>query len=239
MKLPEGTMTDMMTKKRRFAMTVFAAAAVAATVWAAPAAFAQNTKIGSVDMRKLYEDFYKTKAAQRSFDESIAAYRKDYQQRVNDYNKLNEDFQKLREESSNPALTQEKREQKTKAVNEKVIELRKSLEAVKEFEQNSQQYLNDLRRRQNDAILKEILEAVRKKGREGSYTVIVDSSGFGTVASVPMAVYADEKLDFTDLILKELNANAPANLPSSAGPGPASLPAPSTTPRTPLPAPAP
>jgi Skp family chaperone for outer membrane proteins len=215
-------------------MTIVAALAVAAAGWMAPAASAQGAKIGSVDMRKLYEDFYKTKAAQRSFDESVAAYRKDYQQRVNDYNKLNEEFQKVREESNNPALTQEKRDQKAKVVNEKVLELRKSLEAVKEFEQNSQQYLNDLRRRQNDAILKEILEAVRKKGRDGSYTVIVDNSGFGTVASVPMAVYADEKLDFTDVVLKELNANAPANPPAGAGPGPATLPAPSTTPRTPL-----
>lgn len=207
-----------------------------ALVLAGQALYAQtdDVKCGSVDMRKLYEDFYKTKAAQRSFDESVTAYRKDYQQRVNDYNKLNEEFQKMREESNNPALTQEKRDQKAKAVNEKVLELRKSLEAVKEFEQNSQQYLNDLRRRQNDAILKEILEAVRKKGRDGSYTVIVDNSGFGTVASVPMAVYADEKLDFTDVVLKELNANAPANPPAGAGPGPATLPAPSTTPRTPL-----
>lgn len=217
-------------------MTIVAALAVAAAGWMAPAASAQGAKIGSVDMRKLYEDFYKTKAAQRSFDESVAAYRKDYQQRVNDYNKLNEEFQKVREESNNPALTQEKRDQKAKQVQDKVLELRKSLEALKEFEQNSQQYLNDLRRRQNDAILKEILEAVRKKGRDGAYTVIVDSSGFGTVAAVPMAVYADEKLDFTDVILKELNANAPANLPASAGPGPAALPTPSTTPRTTLPA---
>jgi Skp family chaperone for outer membrane proteins len=225
-----------MINTKRFKMTVVAALAVTAALWAPAAALAQSTKIGAVDMRKLYEDFYKTKVAQKSFDESVAAYRRDYQQRVNDYNKLNEDYQKVREEANNPALTQEKRDQKAKQVQDKVLELRKSLEALKEFEQNSQQYLNDLRRRQNDAILKEILEAVRKKGRDGAYTVIVDSSGFGTVAAVPMAVYADEKLDFTDVILKELNANAPANLPASAGPGPAALPTPSTTPRTTLPA---
>ncbi|MFA5193693.1 MAG: OmpH family outer membrane protein [Verrucomicrobiia bacterium] len=231
-------MTDITMKTHRFTLTFIVAVAVAAGGWVAPAASAQGAKIGAVEMRKLYEDFYKTKAAQRSFDESVAAYRKDHQQRVNDYNKLNEEFQRLREESSNPALTQEKREQKAKAVNDKVLELRKSLEAVKEFEQNSQQYLNDLRRRQNDAILKEILDAVRKKGRDGAYTVIVDSSGFGTAAGIPMAVYADEKLDFTDVVLKELNANAPASLPSSMLP-PATLPSPSTTPRTPAPAPAP
>ena len=236
-------MTDIIQNKQRLTVVLFAAMLVAATGWMAPAASAQASglKIGSVDMRKLYEDFYKTKTASRSFDESVAAYRKDYQQRVNDYNKLNEDFQKLREESNNPALTQEKREQKAKAVNDKVLELRKSLEAVKEFEQNSQQYLNDLRRRQNDTIMKEILEAVRKKGREGAYTMIVDSSGFGTMSNVPMAVYADEKLDFTDVVLKELNVNAPANLPVGSGSksSPLTLPAPSVAPRTPAPSPAP
>ena len=232
-------MVDMSMNKHRFVITFVAAAAILAAGWASPTASAQSARIGAIEMRKLYEEFYKTKVAQRSFDESVAAYRRDYQQRVNDYNKLNEDYQKLREESNNPALTQEKRDQKAKQVQDKVLELRKSLEALKEFEQNSQQYLNDLRRRQNDAILKEILEAVRKKGRDGGYTVIVDSSGFGTAAGVPMAVYADEKLDFTDVILKELNANAPATLPASLGPGPGTLPSPSTTPRTPAPAPAP
>ncbi len=235
-------MTDMILNKQRLTVALCAAMVVAAG-WMAPAASAQagGPKIGAVDMRKLYEDFYKTKTASRSFDESVAAYRKDYQQRVNDYNKLNEDFQKLREESNNPALTQEKREQKAKQVQDKMLELRKSLEAVKEFEQNSQQYLNDLRRRQNDTIMKEILEAVRRKGREGSYTVIVDSSGFGTMSNIPMAVYADEKLDFTDVVLKELNANAPANLPVGKGSGsaPLTLPAPSVTPKTPAPSPVP
>ncbi len=225
----------MILNKKRFAVALSAALVVAAGWWMAPVASAQSApKIGSVDMRKLYEDFYKTKTASRSFDESVAAYRKDYQQRVNDYNKLNEDFQKLREEANNPALTQEKREQKAKQVQDKMLELRKSAEAVREFEQNSQQYLNDLRRRQNDTILKEIIETVRKKGREGGYTVIVDASGFGTMSNVPMAVYADEKLDFTDLVLKELNANAPAGLP--VGPGtktaPLTLPAPSVTPKS-------
>ncbi|MBI5818303.1 MAG: OmpH family outer membrane protein [Verrucomicrobia bacterium] len=148
-----------------------------ALVLAGQALYAQmdDVKFGSVNMRRLYEEFYKTKLAQRSFDESVAAYRKDYQQRVND---------------------------------------NKSLDALKEFEQNSQKYLNDLRRRQNDAILSEILKAIRKKGRDDGYTVIVDSSGFGTVASIPMAIYAEEKLDFTDMILKELNANAQPMLAS-------------------------
>jgi outer membrane protein len=227
----------MILNPKRFSVLLVAAVAVAAAGWMSPAAVAQTgaAKIGAVDMRKLYEDFYKTKTASRSFDESVAAYRKDYQQRVNDYNKLNEDFQKLREESNNPALTQEKRDQKAKLVQDKVLELRKSAEAVREFEQNSQQYLNDLRRRQNDTILKEITEAVRKKGREGGYTMIVDSSGFGTMSNVPMAVYADEKLDFTDVVLKELNANAPAGLPTGSSVAPLSLPAPSITPKTPAP----
>ena len=226
-------MTDMKMNKQRLVIALSAAMTIAAAGWMAPAASAQSggAKFGAVDVRKLYEDFYKTKTAARSFDESVAAYRKDYQQRVNDYNKLNEDFQKLREESNNPALTQEKREQKAKQVQDKMVELRKSAEAVREFETNSQQYLNDLRRRQNDAILKEIMEVVRKKGREGSYTVVVDSSGFGTMSNVPMAIYADEKLDFTDVVLKELNANAPATLPGQTTTAPLTLPAPSTNPK--------
>ncbi|MCX7824991.1 MAG: OmpH family outer membrane protein [Verrucomicrobiae bacterium] len=179
---------------------------------------AQSAKFGAVDVRKIYEEYYKTKIAQRNFDESVAAYRKDQQQRVADYNKLNEEFQKLREEANNPALTADKREQKTRQSQEKLAELRRSVEALKEFEQNGQQFLNDQRRRQNEAILKDILEVIRKKSAEGAYTLVFDKSGFGSVINMPATLYADDKLDLTDIVLKELNANAPANLPATSTP---------------------
>jgi len=209
----------------------------------AAAVQAQTVKFGAVDVRKIYDEYFKTKVAQRSFDESVAAYRKDQQQRVADYNKLNEEFQKLREEAQNPALTAEKREQKTKASQDKLAELRRSVEALKEFEQNGQQFLNDQRRRQNEAILKDILEVIRKKSQEGAYTLVFDKSGFGNVINMPATLYADEKLDLTDIVLKDLNANAPANLPASSTPGAAPAPAgksaPSTTPPGPVPPPPP
>jgi len=195
------------------------AAGVAAAFLVCPgAAFAQGVKIGSVSLDKLYGEFYKTKIARKTFDDSVAVYRKDREQRLEDLRKLSDEFQKLREEANSPALTQEKREQKGKAAQEKAMEFEKARRAVQDFEQSSQQYLGDQQRRQNTAIMKEILEVVRRRAREGGYTLLVDSSGLGS-AGIPAAVYADEKLDITDLVLKELNANAPATLPTTASPG--------------------
>lgn len=191
----------------------------AAALLAGPGiASAQGVKIGSVSLEKLYGEFYKTKIARKTFEESLSVYRKDRQQRIDDLQKLNEEYQKLREEAASQALTQEKRDLKAKAAGEKLGELRKANQAVQDFEQSSQQFLTDQQRRQNTAIMKEILEAVRKKAKDGAYTVMVDSSGLGS-AGIPGAVYADDKLDITDLVLKDLNANAPANLPASTSTG--------------------
>jgi outer membrane protein len=200
--------------KPRFSGKTLAILLVAAIIGVPGIARAQGGKMGSISLEKLYSEFYKTKIARKTFEDSVAVYRKDRQQRIEDLNKLNEEFQKLREEASSQALTQEKRELKGKAAQEKLAELRKANQAVQDFEQSSQQFLTDQQRRQNSAIMKEILETVRKKARDGGYAVVVDSSGLSS-AGIPAAVYADEKLDFTDLILKDLNANAPANLPTS------------------------
>lgn len=189
----------------------------AVLILSAGAARAQGVKIGSVSLDKLYAEFYKTKIARKTFEDSVAVYRKDRQQRLDDLSKLSDEFQKLREEAASQALTQEKREQKGKAAQEKAAEFGKARQAVQDFEQSSQQFLGDQQRRQNTAIMKEILETVRKKARDGGYTLMVDSSGLGS-AGIPGAVYADEKLDITDLVLKDLNANAPATLPASAAP---------------------
>jgi Skp family chaperone for outer membrane proteins len=196
---------------------------------------AAEVKAGSVALAKLYDEFYKTKIARRTFEDSVAAYRKDRTQRIEDFNKLNEEYQKLREESGSQALTQEKRDLKSKAAQEKLLELRKSQQAIQDFEQSSQQFLGDQQRRQTSQIMREVLEAVRKRAKDGGYTFVVDTSGVGS-GGIPGAVYADEKLDFTDLVLKDLNANAPANLPSSSGTGTNT---PSLTPLTPAPTPPP
>ena len=226
-------------KKFRYLATLMAAAVMAGVLAVPAPLLAADLKVGAVNMRRLYTDFYKTKIARNTLEESVAAYRKDYQQRVEDYNKLNDEFQKLREESSSPALTQEKRDQKTKAAQDKSVELRKSMQAIQEFERSSQQFLSDQERRQNDAIIKDILEVVRKKCQSSGYTLVFDTSGFGS-GNLPSAVYADEKLDFSDLVLKDLNANAPANLPASkAGTSAPSLPGPSSSPKTPAPLPPP
>jgi Skp family chaperone for outer membrane proteins len=211
-------------KITQLSRSLLALLAGAVLVTAPGAVCAQGVKIGSVSLEKLYGDFYKTKIARKTFEDSVSVYRKDRQQRIDDFNKLNDEYQKLREEAASQALTQEKRDLKTKASQEKLLELRKANQAIQEFEQSSQQFLSDQQRRQNTAIMKEVLEAVRKKARDGAYTVIVDSSGLSS-AGIPAAVYADEKLDITDLVLKDLNANAPANLPASSTSG--SAPAPS------------
>ena len=196
-------------------VAVAAALSFGLTLLMAPQTKAAEAKLGSINLGKIYSEFYKTKLAKKTFEESVTAYRKDRQARIEDYNKLNEDFQKLREESNSQALTAEKREAKSKQAQEKLVELRKANQGIQDFEQSSQQFLGDQQRRQMDTLLKEILEVVRKKAKDAGYTVVFDTSGMGS-GNLPSAVYADEKLDFTDTVLKEINANAPANLPASS-----------------------
>ena len=87
---------------------------LASLVFGAVSASAQTLRIGTVDMKKVFENYYKTKDAEARINEARNAAKKEMDDRMDVYNKGVNEVKKMNEEIESPALAKEAKEAKSK-----------------------------------------------------------------------------------------------------------------------------
>src|SRR6478672_6583303 len=80
-------------------------------------------KIATVDLRKIFEGYYKTKQADAQLRERGTDAEKQYSGMLEDYKKANEDYKKLVESANDQAVASEERDKRKKSAEAKVLEL--------------------------------------------------------------------------------------------------------------------
>ena len=79
------------------------------------AAAQAQPKIATVDLRKIFEGYYKTKQADAQLRERGADAEKQYKGMLDDYQKANEDYKKLVESANDQAVSSEERDKRKKS----------------------------------------------------------------------------------------------------------------------------
>jgi outer membrane protein len=169
---------------------------------------AQSGRIVIVDMNRVFNEYYKTPVASAKLKETAEGFNKEHEEMLADYRKQVEELNKLREEQDKTEYTAEVREQKRKAVTEKLTDTQKRQRDIEEYRRSHQKILEDQTQRMRQGILKEITEVLNKEARDSGYMMVLDKSG-NTLNGVPTVVYSQDTLEVTDEIVKILNKNAP------------------------------
>ena len=68
--------------------------------------------------------------------------------------------------------------------------------------------------RMRNNILGEIRTIVNAKAKSGNYSMVLDTAS-ETINKTPVFLYTNNENDITDMVLQQLNANAPADLPKT------------------------
>jgi outer membrane protein len=188
---------------------ILTAVTVTALAWCS-AAFAQTQggRIATVDLNRIFNEYYKTPTASAKLKETAEGFNKEHEEMVADYKKAVDELNKLRDDQDKPEYTADVREQKKKAVQEKLAETSKKQRDIEEYRRSHQKILEDQTTRMRQSILKEINEVVQKEARDAGYLLVLDKSG-NTLNGVPSIVYAQDQLEITDDIVKILNKNRP------------------------------
>lgn len=181
---------------------------------------APGSRIVVADLNRLFNEYYKTPVASGKLKETAESYQKERDEMLAQFKKQTEDLNKLREEQDKLEYTAEVRDQKKKAVQEKLGEVSKTQREIEEFTRTHQVDLERQTARMRQTILKELTEVIGKEAKDAGYTLVLDKSG-NTLNGIPTIVYSQELLDITDSILKILNKNAP----KTEAPKPADKPA--------------
>lgn len=172
----------------------------------------QSGRMVTIDLNKVFNEYYKTPTASSKLKDTAEQYNKEHDEMVAQYRKQVDELNKLREEQDKTEFTQEMRDQKKKAFQEKLAETQKTQRDIEEFRNSHRQILDQQQQRMRQGIIKEITDVVTKESRDAGYSFVFDKSG-NSLNQIPVLVYSQDAIEITDDIIKILNKNKPADAP--------------------------
>jgi len=199
---------------KKFNLLLLTAALMAAMTLSATA----QTKIASVDMGKVFNNYWKTKQAQSSLESRLTELRKEVKDMADGLEKTQTEYKQLLDQANDQALSDDERNKRKQAATDKAKEINNTKGALEQFQRQADAQLADQRQRMTSNLLTEIRAAVADQAKAGHYTFVLNS------ASSEIVVFNDNSTDLTELVSKQLNAGAPIDVTK-----PASLPTTTST----------
>jgi outer membrane protein len=173
-------------------------------------AWAQN-RIATVDLRKIFDNYWKTKQADAALKDRQADLEKDHKTMLDDWKKAKDDYQTLLTDANNQTLSVEEREKRKKAAEDKFKQIKESEDTITQYERQARANLDEQRKRMRDRIVEEIRTAVNGKAKAAGYALVLDTAA-ESVNNTPVILFSSNENDMTDAVLAQLNAGAPAEV---------------------------
>lgn len=190
---------------------VFSIAALLALSLIAPLSAAEQ-KIGLVDLKRVFDGYYKTRQADAQLKERVADSEKVLKGMVDDFTKAQEDYKKLIDSSNDQAVSADEREKRKKNAEAKLTELQDIERSVRQFRTTTQTALEEQKRRMREEILTYLKGVIASHARKGNYTHVFDTASESR-NETQILLYTSGQGDFTDDVLAEINVNAPVEAP--------------------------
>jgi len=166
-------------------------------------------KFGTVDMNRVFSEYYKTKDAQAKYADAEKAANDDLNSRVDVLKKSMQAISQLNSDLQKSGLAADTKDAMTKDRETKVAAARALDREITDFRSTKQKTLQDqfLRMRKDivDDIMKTVNELVKAKG----YDIVFDKSGL-SAGAVPVVLFSRDDLDFSQDVITSLNKTAPA-----------------------------
>src|ERR1022692_2933814 len=182
-------------------------------------------RIATVELRKVFDGYWKTKQADAALKDRAADIDKDHKNMIDDWKKAKDEYQTLLGDANNQTLSFEEREKRKKSAEDKLKQIKDSEDAITQYERQARTTLEEQKKRMRDNILEEIRAAVNSKAKSAGYALVIDASaesGNGNAAAgipgTPVFLYVNSENDITEAVLSQLNAGAPAETPKTEKP---------------------
>jgi len=175
---------------------------------AAPISAQAQMKVGTIDMKAVFDSYYKTKDAEAKINESRTQAKKELDDRLDTFNKGQEQARKLNDEANKPELSEKAKAEKVKGLNEKLQELGVMQREVQEFQQTRERQLSEQSVRSRNSLVEEINKVINDAVKAAGYDLVFDKSG-QSLNAVNVLVHSKDSFDFTNEVVSKLNSEAP------------------------------
>jgi Skp family chaperone for outer membrane proteins len=168
-----------------------------------------QTKIGIVDMNRVFTEYSKTKDAQAKYSESEKAANDELNTRVETLKKSMEEINVLSAEAQKEGLSKEAADAKKKELQPKIDAARTLDKEIADYRTSKQKALQDQFLRMRKDIVEDIMKSVNDLVKAKGFDLVLDKSGLSSGA-IPVVLYSRDDMDFSSEVLSALNKSAAA-----------------------------
>lgn len=179
-----------------------------------PAASAQSLTLAKVDLKKVFDGYWKTKQADMNLKGRAGELEARRKEMLSDRTKATEDYKKLLDAANNKAISITEQDKRKADAEAKLREIREIEESIKQFDRSATAQIREQQRNMRDKLVAEIRETLNGLAKAGGYVAVLDSSAplppAPGVSTTPFLLYSEGLPDITSQLLTQLNAGAPA-----------------------------
>jgi outer membrane protein len=173
-----------------------------------------QTKLATVDMKKIFNGYWKTKQATVALESRKAELRKEMKDMADSLEKAQSDYKQLLDQANDQAISADERDKRKQAASSKFKDISSTKTSLDQFQRQAEAQLADESQRMSGNLVTDIQKAVADKAKAGGYAIVLNA------ANPESVVYVDPATDITDAVLSQLNAGAPIDLTKPTGPSP-------------------
>lgn len=189
-----------------FRLTFLTVVLLAAMAFSATA----QTKVATVDMKKIFNNYWKTKQATASLDSRKTELRKEMKDMADSLDKAQTEYKQMLGQANDQAISADERDKRQQAAVAKAKEINASKTSLEQFQRQAEAQLADESQRMSGNLVVDIQKAVADKAKAGGYTIVLNA------ANTEAFIYVSPDADITDSVLAQLNAGAPIDLTKPA-----------------------
>jgi outer membrane protein len=189
-----------------------------------PAGRAADFKIATVDLRKVFESYYKTVQANIAISNNLVERDKELNLMIDARKKSQGDWQEAEASANTMSLSADERAKYKKKAEDLLLDLQIRSESISNYYTRTESTRREEMGRHVGDLTTEILGVMNAMAKKQGYTLVLDRTAL-TMTGNPLILYTSGENDLTDPLIKELNSTAPAtpapdtNSPAAAPPG--------------------
>ena len=172
---------------------------------------AADLKVAVVDTARILKEYYKTDLAEAHIQQQLDDFSAERDKLMAQHKKMKQDFETLRTEAQNKALTEEAREKKKELAEEKLSAVIEFENTIRDKAASRKKELEGEGRKIQSELAKSIKTAITGCSQKGGYTLVLADGGL-LGNGLESVLYVEPKMDITDEVLKILNADKPATI---------------------------
>ena len=188
-----------------FNTTMIAAAAIGSFA----VAQAADLKVATVDLQRLFKDYYKTHEANAEMMKVRQEVDGEVKKRVEKIQPLEKELQEMQKRAQDPSIADKTKKELVEQFQLKQNEFVALRKELQEFANRKQRALQEQNLVKRNEILGDIRKLTDELAKDGKFDLVIDSSAISALGT-QVFLFAKPGLDHTESVLKKLNANAPA-----------------------------